>query len=399
MSGRAAPVVHLDPRGGLGNRMLQFLAAWRLASLVAGARLSGVALPEWGLVHPALPSGPGATVRLELLDPAAGFAVDLALLAEALNAGVLARVELAHYAQHLGNFPPREVAGTLFPDTAAPLVRCGRETLLISIRGAEIFAAPHPDYTLIPIGFYRELVARTGLAPVFLGQLDPNAYTARLRRAFPRARFIESQGAMADFAMLCHAVNVVPSISTFAWTAAWIGHAERVFLPLSGFLNPAQCPAVDLLPLADPRYRFFLFPINYAVPVAAAPAAHRAMAGTWRLLRPEMLAALRQGRPRFRHDPHAMRAAFDEAFYLERYPDVAAAVALGGYPSGRDHYVHEGFAERREPFRLDRAWYAAAYPLAAVEVGQGDFADFHHHYVAVGAARGYRPLPPAAGSP
>ena len=394
-----APIVHIEPLGRLGNRMLQFLAAWRLASLVPGARLSGVALPEWGLVHPALPRGPEASVRVDQRDPATGFAINLALLAEALNAGVLARIDLAHYAQHMNNFPPREVAAALFPDTAVPRERCGRDTLLISIRGDEIFAAPHADYTLVPIGFYRELVAQTGLRPVFLGQLDPNPYTERLRRAFPHARFITSRDPMADFAILRHATNIVPSVSTFAWIAAWIGRAERVFLPLTGFLNPAQCPEVDLLPLTDPRYRFYLFPINYAVPVEHVLPTHRAMAGTWRLLRPEMLATLRLARPRFRPDPYALRAAFEEAFYLDHYPDVAAAVAGGSYASGRDHYLQEGLAEQRAPFRLDRIWYARTYPLAAVEVGQGDFLDFHHHYLAVGAARGYRPLPPDTSSP
>jgi hypothetical protein len=393
---RPAPIVHIEPLGRLGNRMLQFLAAWRLASLVPGAQLSGVALEEWGLVYPTLARGPGGSVRVDRRDPATGFALDLALLAEALNAGVLARVELAHYAQHMNNFPPREVAAALFPDTAIPGERCGRDTLLISIRGDEIYAAAHADYTLVPIGFYRELVTQTGLTPVFLGQFDPNPYTDRLRREFPHARFIASRDPMVDFAILRHATNIVPSVSTFAWTAAWIGRAERVFLPLTGFLNPAQCPEVDLLPLADPRYRFYLFPINYAVPAARVLPTHRAMAGTWRLLRPEMLAALRMGRPRFRSDPYALRAAFDETFYLEHYPDVAEAVAAGSYPSGRDHFLQEGIAEQRAPFRLDRVWYARAYPLAAVEVGQGDFLDFHHHYLAVGAARGYRPLPPAA---
>lgn len=40
---------------------------------------------------------------------------------------------------------------------------------------------------------------------------------------------------------------------------------------------------------------------------------------------------------------------FDEAYYLARYPDVAAAVAAGHFTSGKHHYDLHGRAEGREP--------------------------------------------------
>lgn len=39
---------------------------------------------------------------------------------------------------------------------------------------------------------------------------------------------------------------------------------------------------------------------------------------------------------------------FDEAFYLSRYPDVAAAVRAGSFKSGQEHYILHGKAEGRE---------------------------------------------------
>jgi hypothetical protein len=39
---------------------------------------------------------------------------------------------------------------------------------------------------------------------------------------------------------------------------------------------------------------------------------------------------------------------FDEAFYLAKYPDVAAAVRKGYFTSGYDHYVRHGKAEGRQ---------------------------------------------------
>ena len=54
----------------------------------------------------------------------------------------------------------------------------------------------------------------------------------------------------------------------YAWLAAWLScSAENIFLPVNGLFNPMQKNGVDLLPFDDLRYKFFLFPINYAVPV------------------------------------------------------------------------------------------------------------------------------------
>jgi radical SAM protein with 4Fe4S-binding SPASM domain len=43
----------------------------------------------------------------------------------------------------------------------------------------------------------------------------------------------------------------------------------------------------------------------------------------------------------------ATTGTFNEALYLERYPDVARAVASGLFASGRDHYERHGRRERR----------------------------------------------------
>src|SRR3954468_11548155 len=58
---------------------------------------------------------------------------------------------------------------------------------------------------------------------------------------------------------------------------------------------------------------------------------------------------------------------FDEAHYIAVNRDVAEVVRKGGIGSGRDHYIHYGFAERRVPYFIDLAWYATQYPLAAME--------------------------------
>jgi len=63
---------------------------------------------------------------------------------------------------------------------------------------------------------------------------------------------------------------------------------------------------------------------------------------------------------------------FDEASYLRRYPGVAAAVAKGGWPSGRAHYEAHGKAEGRTGVPSAFDIEPALNILDAFESGNGD---------------------------
>ncbi len=384
------PIIHVAQRGNVANRMIQFMAAKSLHSLMPDALLSGVELPEWGIVLPELPADRRRTVRAR----GPGMRIDREVLSSALRAHEATKVEIDTYAQHMDNFPSRELCNEMFVSDLKDIDTYPRDMLLISIRGGEIYNAPHPDYTLIPVEFYSEVLALTGLKPVFMGQLEDNSYTRRLRATFPEAKFVHSQGEMRDFETIRRAHNIVVSVSTFSWLAAWLSHAELIILPLSGFLNPAQCPEVDLLPLAEDRYRYYLFPINYAVPPEKLNLVHKTLVGQWRYMPADAINDLRQRRPRFGSGRDILLSSFDESYYLSRYPDLRGAIGEGGYESAFSHYSLSGYAEHRDPFPLDKIWYGTNYPLAALEVGQGDFLDFHHHFLAVGRDRGYLANPP-----
>ncbi|HYZ64169.1 MAG TPA: hypothetical protein VE650_17100, partial [Acetobacteraceae bacterium] len=186
------PVVHVLTQGNMANRMIQYLVAARLASLVPHCRVSHVDLPEWGIHHPLLPETGGAKELVE------GHQVDMAGLMNRLSRGVIERVELLAYGQWLGNFPRREDCARIFP--ADPdLPGYGPDKLVCSIRGGEILDARHPDYTLLPARFYGELAERFGLGLVFMGQIEDNPYCEELARTFPDAVFRPSEGALADF--------------------------------------------------------------------------------------------------------------------------------------------------------------------------------------------------------
>ena len=197
---------------------------------------------------------------------------------------------------------------------------------------------------------------------------------------------------MSDFERIRRSVNVMPSVSTFGWLAAWLSEARHIFLPVLGLLHPLQARSVNLLPLGDSRVRFFLFPHHYAVPVERFEAAHASIRGLWRYVEHARMAEILRTPPRARHLPLYLEH-FDEDFYRTAYADIADAVDAGHLPSGRFHYEHFGHGEGREAFFIDKSWYCQNYPIAAVELSQGDYDDPHQQWLEIGKARGYRRAP------
>ena len=383
------PVIHVRSMGRLGNQMIQYLAAAKLARRVTKAVISNVTLPIWQVRHPPVPRGSEPTM---VADQSETMRLDFDVAARSLNSGAVARYEIATYAQHIDNFPDRETASALF---VAPETFRGYDErhLVVNIRGAEILTGAAWHYPLVPISFYADLIEMTGLRPVFMGQLGDDPYSAALRARFPHAVFQPSLGALGDFETIRQSRNIVVSVSTFSWLAAWLSNADSVFLPLAGFFAPGQRPDIDLLPLDDPRFRFFLLPFAPAVPVAYALALHDAVGGLWREATPAMVRTTRRDAPRFAPDVEAIHPHFDEDFYVALHTDVQRAVSAGWMANGWEHFRNWGVHENRAPFRLDPVFYARRHPVAALEVGQGDFRNFHDHWVGVGRQRGYARMP------
>jgi len=378
-------LVIISPMGNLGNRMIQFMVAKALACRVENAVLAQIPLQEWGLERPPWPHPVPRTAIVT--EPT----VDLAGLADALNEDRLDCVDIRTYGQRIENFLPAHTYRSLFTTEGASTEGAGPHELLCNVRQGDILNAHHQDYVLIPLDFYADLLETTGLQPVFMGQLDESPYLAALKARFPHARFIPSRGAIADFHFIRNSRNVVLSVSTFSWLAAWLSHAENIFMPVFGVLHPLQSPDTNLLPINDPRFSFYLFPFHYAVPVPDFAAAHASLKNLWRKLPPQHLQTiLARAKPRQKHPRDLEAALLLESLYLRRNPDVAAAVAAGHFPSGRYHFTAFGQAEGRPSCAIDNAWYCQAYPAAAFELGQGDAADPLQHWLELGQYRGYR---------
>jgi len=379
------PIVQISPMGNMANQMIQYMVALSLASRVGRCVLSQVGLHDWNIVHPPM-VGEFRTEIVTNPHP------DLDRLAAALRDGSLQRVDIRTYGQRMENFLPPEFYRSVFVHDGPAVRGAGSDELLCSIRQGDVLDGHHPDYVLIPADFYEEVARVTGLRLVFAGQLEDSPYMAELRARFPDARFLPSRGPLVDFERIRRSVNILPAVSTFAWLAAWLSEAQQIFLPVLGLLHPLQSRETNLLPLGDPRVRFYLFPFHYAVPVERAAAAHASIRGLWRYVEHGRLAELLWPARRERRLDRYLEY-FDEAFYLTAYPDIASAVQDGHFPSGRHHYEHFGFHEGREAFFIDKSWYCQTYPIAAIELSQGEYDDTFQQWLDIGRPRGYQRAP------
>jgi hypothetical protein len=381
------PVFHIEPAGGLASRMFQYMVALSFQRLVPGSRIANVHLPEWGIQQPPIATpGPDEDITLP-------HAIELAELAERARSGAIRRIVYRGIGQRMENFLADDCYRGVFACTA-PAVRAFDATHLVCpIWGPTAPEDKSPFHPLTPAEFYANIAADNGWKPVFVGTPASAVYLQRLQAHLPDALFITTGNPLQDFTIVRAARNIAVGVDALAWLAAWLSNAERIFLAVNGIFNPMQYPLVDLLPFGDQRYRFCLFPINYAVPDAALHAAHRRIARFWRPVAHEALQRRLVEAPRFDPDNSEILAHFDADFYLSSNPDLLQLLGAGNTEGARAHYLLLGIKEQRLPFRLSPAWYAARYPMAAVEVAQGDYRNFAHHYIAVGKARGYRPVP------
>jgi hypothetical protein len=132
--------------------------------------------------------------------------------------------------------------------------------LVIHIRLGDVAKFSHPHYGPIPISFYRYILDRTGLSPIFIGELSDCPYFDALQKAFPCARYLLGGSVKSDFQTIRSAKNIAISVSSFAWLAAFLSKAKQIHVPIAGMLNPKVRPDVDMLPLCDGRFMFHKIP-------------------------------------------------------------------------------------------------------------------------------------------
>jgi SAM-dependent methyltransferase len=355
-------VILLHHRGNLANRMFQYIAALTLARRIRNCSIVNVSLPEWGIEIPDECKDDRffETIDLETWDP---FRPNLFEICEQANRSRSIKIILADHLQRMEFLEHPEFYRSIFKNESTMLPGIEPHDLLINIRTGDILQGEHAHYPILPISFYRDIISRTGLNPVFVGQLDESEYVRALRESFPNARFI-SRGPIEDFELIRSAKHIVLAVSTFSWLAAWLSQAETIFLPIAGFYNPAQHREIDLLPTDDLRYRFFLFPLYYGIPEKKMMELHQKLSGKWKEISRNQTALLRTASPLLRPPRETS------------YSGLPLRMAAGS------------------AITFDPIWYAHEYIDAAMEISEGWFEDPLHHFLEVGRLRGHLPTRP-----
>lgn len=85
---------------------------------------------------------------------------------------------------------------------------------------------------------------------------------------------------------------------------------------------------------------------------------------------------------------------FNEAWYLERYPDIADAIKTGHISSAREHFINDGYFEGRLPFPItvNEAWYLQQNEGVADFVRRGLLESGQQHFDENGYREGRLPF-------
>lgn len=235
--------------------MLQFLVADRLAAGHPDCTVTGHDIAQWGLLG--APSSRGAR-SWPKIDTGR---IDTGWLLAQIAAGRVDRLRITEAICDIDALPSRARANALFDPQGEAGAQTGPDEVVIHVRLEDILVpGRHRGYGPLPLAWYRDLVARTGLRPVFVGQLGDDRYSQALRAGFHDARILVGGSVLHDFQTIRNAHNVALGVSSFSWLAAWLGARGRIYYPLLGILHPTQSPDINLTPQDDPRYEFHLFP-------------------------------------------------------------------------------------------------------------------------------------------
>ncbi|KMO15421.1 hypothetical protein [Methylobacterium indicum] len=260
------------------NLMMQYMVGIKLRSMLPHIILSGFNMPDWDISHPHV----DAQRYKRKCDLSPEQHVEFVRIQYLANAGVFDYFNWHGYGQRLDNFPQKDICRALFHQDDSIGKAYDADHIVCPVRGGEVMTGVHPGYPVVPVDFYEEVIREKRLRPVFMGQISDNVYVDELRRRFPDAVFHPSQGPVADFQTIRKARNIILSVSTFAWLAAWLSDAETIVMPLFGIFDSKAFPYHDLVPVAERQYEFYDFPVQPAVELSQLIEAHRQISGLWK---------------------------------------------------------------------------------------------------------------------
>ncbi len=386
-------IIEIVPMGNIGNRMIQYLVALELKRKIGNAEIANIALSEWGIQRGKSTVSFSKSETLELYHTEV---FDINSVVKFVRNSNIKLLRLWHYCQRIEYFPELVECRNVFPPPCLDDNIIRDDEVLINLRGGEILDGVQ-FYPLIPFQFYEKIVNETGLKPVFMGQTSNPYIREKLIGFFPTARIIEPLGIIKDFDLIRSAKNIVISVSTFSWLAAYLSYADQIFVPLLGFFNPRHIPDIDLLVTGDARFRYFLCPFVFGL---SAPEMFSLYENekfhTFREISEDHVKALKANKlllPRRIEDAVKF---FDERVYEASVPHYKNDIVdVDRRITAIDHYRRIGFMQNLLPTVFDQAFYVHQHPDVAQEIGWGFYEDGFHHYASIGHKRGYLPHHPS----
>jgi hypothetical protein len=324
------------------------------------------------------------------------FSIDTRGLSDCLRRGEVEAVAIESYTFCLDHYPSREKCRQLLPAAVSTehVIGFGENALLCNVRGGEILLGVE-DYIPLPVRYYQLLEEESGLDLVFYGQIGDDPYSENLRRHFPHAQFIRSQGQEVDFEIIRRSKNIAIAISTFSWLASYLSHAQRIYVPVGGMFNPVQVRDQYYLPVDDPAFRFVLLPLAKGVSLYERPDEFWAIQERLsKALRFAPRAEIRELRRRMTTWPvskRVMTGPFDADYYCRRHTNAAVDV-MALETTALDHYLRAGH-QCGDIVAFDPLFYGDTYPDAEADVALGRFANVFHHFMFKGWQLGYLPHP------
>ena len=153
-------------KGRLGNKIFQAMLAFELSVRIKGSEIYGINLSEFNIVYPDISNaGIGRAFIVN------HHRLNFDFLAHLLNNQIVDSVIIESFGMFLDNFVNLNQYKQKFYPTISG-VNIHLDEILIHIRSEDIESGWHSQYFPLQFSFYKNLIKKTGLKPVFNGQLE-----------------------------------------------------------------------------------------------------------------------------------------------------------------------------------------------------------------------------------
>lgn len=246
--------IKITPYGDVGNQLFQYMLALAI-KFRAGVpiQITGLNIPSFG-IHSQKVRDESFSITVKSHNPPLDALVQL--VKNVPNVDIELKclsTRMVYYSDYLPEFRRYLKLKNMYQ------TGYDENHLVINVRGAEISKGVHKNYLPIPLNFYHKIINQTGLKPVFIGQLGDDQYSTNLKKQFPDALYPKFMCWEDDFNAIRTSVNIIPAVSTFSWLASWLSETTKnIYFPIMGLYHPLARPDIDMLPVDDNRYHFFL---------------------------------------------------------------------------------------------------------------------------------------------